>query len=141
LRVNGGDGADGSGRRRDAGGETEITAGGGASPETMRKRVSQHSFGSDLDGEVEDDMGNRSRVFGGGEIGRGGGATVSGGLGDPASSCGRGRARERGESAGELPYPVVKLWRRLAVAEGRWNDGAVAARGAGGNGGGGGRGC
>jgi hypothetical protein len=48
--------------------------------------------------------------------------------------AGVGEQEREGKAAGELPYPAVKLWRRLAAAEGRRNDGAAAARGAGGNG-------
>jgi hypothetical protein len=94
--------------------------GGRASPETTRKCVSRLGFGSDLDGEIEDDVGNRSRAFGGGKIGHGGGATASGGSGAPVSSCGRGRAREKGESGQRASLPRSEA---LVAASG--NGGAV----------------
>jgi hypothetical protein len=68
-------------------------------------------------------VGNRSRVFGGCEIGRGGGAMASGGSGAPVSSCRRGRARKRGESGRRASLPRGEA---LAAASG--NRGAAEQR-------------
>jgi hypothetical protein len=89
---------------------------------------------SDRDGEVEGNVGNRSRAFGGSEIGRGGGATASGGSGAPASSCGHGEAAGREKRAGEGSHHHVVLRGRSFDGERLWSDGAATAQG--GNGGG-----
>jgi hypothetical protein len=69
----------------------------------MRNRVPGLGFERGLDGEVEGDVGNRSRAIGGGEIGRSGGATAGGGSEAPASSC------SHGEDAGEGKERPVRV--------------------------------
>jgi hypothetical protein len=118
-------------RRRDAGGEAEAAAarrrrqrrggGGGDSPDFMRNRFSQLGCSSDLDGKRQRDAGDRSRAKGGGEDGRGNGATASGGSVTPASSYGHGSMGGKGTDGREASSPQHgasgRVDRRRAAAE------------------------
>jgi hypothetical protein len=110
-RRSGRDGAGAAAGRRRQGG------GGGGSSDFTRYRISRLGSGSDRDGEVESDVRNRSRGFSGGEIGRSGRATASGGSETPARPCGRGRAGGRERDSREASSPrrgvpaVVVRWR------------------------------
>jgi hypothetical protein len=84
-------------RQRDTGGEARVAAGGGAWPGKMRLRVPGLDLECGRYGEIEGDMGNRSRAVGGDQIGRGIGATASGDSGTPASSCGHGEVEGEGK--------------------------------------------
>jgi hypothetical protein len=126
-------------RRRGTGGELGTMACGGGSPGKLQNRIPGLGFERGLDGEVERDEGNPIRVIMSAGIGRSNGMTASGGAGRWRGRAGVGEREREGKAAGELPYPAVKLWRRLAAAKGRRNDGAAATQGAGDKGGGGGR--
>jgi hypothetical protein len=90
-----------------------------------RNRVPGLGFECGLGGEVEGDEGNLSRGFRGGEIGRSGRATASGGSGTPARPCGHGRAggRERDGREASSPRrgaPAVVVRRRGATEVAGW---------------------
>jgi hypothetical protein len=75
---------------------------GGASPGKTRKRAPSLGFEQGLYWEIAGSMGNPSRGFGDGGIGRSGGAAVSGGSGSMARLRGSREARERDRSSGQV---------------------------------------
>jgi hypothetical protein len=84
-------------RRRDAGGEARAVAGSGVWSGKTRLRVPGLGLECRRYGEIEGDMGNRSRAVGGDQIGCGGGAMASGSSETPASSCGHGEVAGEGK--------------------------------------------